>query len=86
MVVIKANAPGLSSKTRYGMPAYANRDGKFVCFFRDKQKFSERYMTLGFNQEANLDDGAMWPIAFALKKLSADAEATIGALVKRAVS
>ena len=84
--VIKANAPGLLPKTWYGMPAYANKDGKVICFFRDTQKFNERYMTLGFNQEANLDEGALWPVAFALTELTADAEATIGALVKRAVS
>lgn len=84
--IIKANAPALSPKLWYGMPAYANKDGKVVCFFRDTQKFKERYMTLGFNQEANLDEGHMWPIAFALKELTAAEEARIGALVKKAVS
>lgn len=84
--IIKANAPTLSPKTWYGMPAYANKDGKVVCFFRDTQKFKERYMTLGFNEEANLDEGAMWPIAFALKELTAAEEAKIAALVKKAVS
>jgi uncharacterized protein YdhG (YjbR/CyaY superfamily) len=83
--IIKANAPGLSPKTWYGMPAYADTNGKVICFFRDTQKFSERYMTLGFNQEANLDDGAMWPIAYALKELSAEDEAKIAEIVKRAV-
>ena len=83
--IIKASAPALSPKLWYGMPAYA-RDGKVVCFFRDTQKFKERYITLGFNQEANLDEGAMWPIAFALKELTAAEEAKIGALVKKAVS
>ena len=83
--IVKTNAPGLAPKTWYGMPAYA-KDGKVVLFFRDRQKFKERYMTLGFNEEANLDDGAMWPIAFALKELTVDIEAKIGALVKKAVS
>ena len=84
--IIKASAPALTPKTWYGMPAYADKDGKVVCFFRGAEKFKERYMTLGFNQEANLDDGAMWPIAFALKELTAVEEARIGALVKKAVS
>ena len=83
--IIKASAPALSPRLWYGMPAYA-KDGKVVCFFRDTQKFKERYMTLGFNQEANLDEGAMWPIAFALKALTAAEEARISALVKKAVS
>ncbi|HET6572419.1 MAG TPA: DUF1801 domain-containing protein, partial [Fimbriiglobus sp.] len=83
--IIKASAPALAPKLWYGMPAYA-KDGKVVCFFRDTQKFKERYMTLGFNEDANLDDGAMWPIAFALKGLTATEEARIGALVKKAVS
>ena len=82
--IIKASAPALSPKLWYGMPAYA-KDGKVVCFFR-AQKFKERYMTLGFNEEANLDEGAMWPTAFALKELTAAEEARIGALVKKAVS
>jgi uncharacterized protein YdhG (YjbR/CyaY superfamily) len=84
--IIKASAPALSPKTWYGMPAYANKDGKVVCFFQSAQKFDSRYATLGFSDEANLDEGAMWPTSFALKELSATEEATIGALVKRAVS
>jgi uncharacterized protein YdhG (YjbR/CyaY superfamily) len=84
--IIKAHAPALSPRLWYGMPAYANKDGKVVCFFRGGEKFKERYMTLGFNQEANLDEGHMWPIAFALKALTATEEARIGALVKKAVS
>jgi hypothetical protein len=83
--IIKASAPTLSPKLWYGMPAYA-KDGKVICFFRSAQKFKERYMTLGFNNEANLDEGHMWPIAFALKELTAAEEARIGALVKKAVS
>jgi len=83
--IIKASAPPLSPKLWYGMPAYA-KDGKVICFFRSRQKFKERYMTLGFNNEANLDEGHMWPIAFALKELTAAEEARIGALVKKAVS
>ena len=83
--VIKASAPALSPKLWYGMPAYA-KDGKVVFFFRSGQKFKERYMTLGFNSEANLDEGHMWPIAFALKELTAAEEAMIGALIKKAVS
>ena len=83
--IIKASAPVLTPKLWYGMPAYA-KGGKVVCFFRDTQKFEERYMTLGFNEDANLDEGAMWPVAFALKELTADDEARIGALVKKAVS
>jgi hypothetical protein len=83
--VIKASAPALSPKLWYGMPAYA-KDGKVICFFRSGQKFKERYMTLGFNSEANLDEGHMWPIAFALKELSAAEEARIGALMKKAVN
>ncbi len=83
--IVKASAPDLSPKTWYGMPAYA-KDGKVVCFFQSAQKFKTRYATLGFSDEANLDKGALWPVAFALKELS-DAEATkIGALVKKAVS
>ena len=84
--IVKANAPSLSSTTWYGMPAYANKDGKAVFFFQDKAKFKARYATLGFNDSANLDDGAMWPIAFALTKLTAADEAKIAALVKKAVS
>jgi uncharacterized protein YdhG (YjbR/CyaY superfamily) len=83
--VIKANAPALSPKLWYGMPAYA-KDGKVVCFFQAAQKFNSRYATFGFNDDANLDEGAMWPTAFALKEVTAAEEATIGALVKRAVS
>lgn len=83
--VIKASAPALSPKTWYGMPAYA-RDDKVVCFFRGGDKFKERYMTLGFNDVANLDEDAMWPIAFALTELTAAEEAKIGAIVKKAVS
>ena len=84
--IVKESAPDLSPKTWYGMPAYANKDGKVVCFFRDAGKFKERYAMLGFNDSANLDQGSMWPIAFALKKLSTADEATIGKLVKKAVS
>jgi uncharacterized protein YdhG (YjbR/CyaY superfamily) len=83
--IIKASAPALAPKTWYGMPAYT-KDGKIVCFFRDRQKFKERYAMFGFNDTANLDKGAMWPVAFALKKLTAADEARIGALVKKAVS
>ena len=83
--VIKASAPGLSSKTWYGMPAYA-KDGKTVCFFQPAQKFKTRYATLGFNDSAKLDEGSMWPTAYALPKLTAADEARIGALVKKAVS
>jgi uncharacterized protein YdhG (YjbR/CyaY superfamily) len=83
--IIKANAPALSPKTWYGMPAYA-KDGKVVCFFTPASKFKERYATLGFNAEANLDDGTMWPTAFALTELTAADEARIAALVKQAVS
>ena len=83
--IIKASAPALSPKLWYGMPAYA-KDGKVICFFRSGQKFKERYMTLGFNNEAKLDEGHMWPITFALKELTAAEESRIGALVKKAVS
>ena len=83
--VIKASAPNLSPKTWYGMPAYA-KDGKVVCFFQSAQKFKTRYATLGFSDQANLDEGAMWPTAFALTELTAADEARIGALVKKAVS
>ena len=82
--IVKASAPILSPKTWYGMPAYANKDGKVVCFFQSAEKFGSRYATLGFNDEANLDEGAMWPTFFALKELTAAEEAKIGALVKRA--
>ena len=84
--IIKASAPGLSPKTWYGMPAYANKDGKVVCFFQAAQKFNARYATFGFNDSARLDEGALWPVAFALKELTADDEAKIAALVKKAVS
>lgn len=83
--VITASAPALSPKLWYGMPAYAN-DGKVVCFFQSAQKFKTRYATLGFSADANLDDGTMWPSAFALMELTAADEARIGALVKKAVS
>jgi uncharacterized protein YdhG (YjbR/CyaY superfamily) len=83
--IVKASAPALSPKTWYGMPAYA-KDGKVVCFFQSAQKFKSRYATFGFSDEANLDQGAMWPTSFALKKLTAAEEAKIGALVKKAVS
>jgi hypothetical protein len=83
--IIKANAPALSPKTWYGMPAYA-KDGDVVCFFQSAQKFKTRYVTLGFSDKANLDEGHMWPTAFALKELTAAEEAKIGALVKKAVS
>jgi uncharacterized protein YdhG (YjbR/CyaY superfamily) len=82
--IIRANAPSLVPKVWYGMPGYA-KDGKVVCFFRSGEKFKERYMTLGFNDSANLDDGAMWPIAFALKELTAEEEERIAAIVKKAV-
>ena len=84
--IITASAPALSPKTWYGMPAYANKDGKVVCFFTAASKFKERYATLGFNAEANLDAGNMWPTSFALKELTAAEEAKIAALVKKAVS
>ena len=84
--IVKANAPSLSSTTWYGMPAYANKAGKAVFFFQDKAKFKARYSTLGFNDTANLDDGGLWPVAFALKELTAADEARIGTLVKKAVS
>ena len=83
--IIEATAPALWAKTWYGMPAYA-MDGKVVCFFQSAQKFKSRYATFGFSDTANLDEGAMWPTAFALKKLTAADEARIAALVKRAVS
>ncbi len=82
--VIKASAPALSPRLWYGMPAYA-KDGKVVCFFQSAQKFKTRYATFGFSDKANLDDDAMWPVAFALKELTATEEARIGALVKKAV-
>ena len=84
--IIKASAPALSPKTWYGMPAYVNKEGKVVCFFQTAQKFNTRYATLGFNDTANLDEGALWPVAFALKELTATEEARISALVKKALS
>ena len=83
--IIKASAPILSPKTWYGMPAYA-KDGKVVCFFQSAQKFNTRYATLGFSDAANLDEGALWPTAYALKELTAAEAAKIGALVQKAVS
>jgi len=82
--IVKANAPALMPKTWYGMPAYANQDGKVVCFFQSAQKFGARYATFGFNDAARLDDGEMWPTAFALKALTAADEKKIATLVKRA--
>jgi uncharacterized protein YdhG (YjbR/CyaY superfamily) len=84
--IVTANAPDLAPKTWYGMPAYANKDGKVVCFFQSAHKFNARYATFGFNDVANLDEGAMWPISFALKELTPTEEAKIAALVKKAVS
>jgi uncharacterized protein YdhG (YjbR/CyaY superfamily) len=83
--IVKASAPVLSPRTWYGMPAYA-KDGKVVCFFQSGQKFKTRYATFGFSDKANLDEGAMWPTAFALKELTADVEARIAALVRQAIS
>jgi uncharacterized protein YdhG (YjbR/CyaY superfamily) len=84
--IVTASAPDLSPKTWYGMPAYANKDGKVVCYFTAASKFKERYATFGFNPAANLDEGTMWPTSFALTELTTDNEARIGALVKKAVS
>jgi uncharacterized protein YdhG (YjbR/CyaY superfamily) len=84
--IIKDSAPDLSPKTWYGMPAYANKDGKVVCYFTPASKFKERYATFGFNADAHLDEGTMWPTSWALTKLTADDEARIAALVKKAVS
>lgn len=83
--IVKATAPGLFPKTWYGMPAYANGDGKVVCFFQAASKFNYRYATFGFQEDAHLDEGAMWPTSFAIKKLTAAEEAKITALVKKAV-
>src|SRR6202011_6339425 len=83
--IVKASAPALSPRTWYGMPAYAN-DGNVVCFFQSGAKFKTRYATLGFSDKANLDEGAMWPTAFALKELTATEQARIAALLKKAVS
>ena len=84
--IITANAPSLSPKTWYGMPAYANKDGKVVCFFQSADKFKARYATFGFNDAAHLDEGAMWPTSFALRQLTPADESRIAALVKKAVS
>lgn len=84
--VVKANAPDLTSRTWYGMPAWANEAGKVICFFTPAAKFKERYASFGFNADANLDDGSMWPTAWALTKLTAADEKKIGELVKKAVS
>ena len=84
--IVQASAPSLMPKTWYGMPAYANEDGKVVCFFTAASKFKERYATFGFNAVANLDEGAMWPTSFALKELTPDAEAKIRELVTKAMS
>ena len=84
--IVKKNAPDLTPKTWYGMPAYANKDGKVVLFFRNAEKFKERYAMIGFNDTANLDDGSLWPVAFALTKLTKADEARIAKLVKQAVS
>jgi uncharacterized protein YdhG (YjbR/CyaY superfamily) len=84
--IVKDSAPELSPKTWYGMPAYANEDGKVVCYFTSADKFKERYATLGFNAAANLDKGEMWPTSFALKKLTAAEEKKIATLVRKAVS
>lgn len=84
--IIKTNAPALLPRTWYGMPAYAKDNGKIVCFFQSTQRFKTRYATFGFMHEANLDEGHMWPTAFALEKLTVTEEAKIAALVKKAVS
>jgi len=84
--IITANVPDLAPKTWYGMPAYANEDGKIICFFQPAAKFKTRYATFGFNDSAHLDDGALWPVVFALTELTAADEARIAALVKKAVS
>jgi uncharacterized protein YdhG (YjbR/CyaY superfamily) len=84
--IVKAGAPSLSPKTWYGMPAWANKDGKVVCYFQSAEKFNSRYATFGFSDQANLDAGAMWPTSFALRELTAADEKKIRALVKKAVS
>ena len=84
--IVTASAPGLAPKTWYGMPAWANKDGKVVCFFQSASKFKSRYSTFGFQDPARLDEGAMWPVSFAVKDLTAADEARITALVKKAVS
>jgi hypothetical protein len=83
--ILKSSAPTLFAKTWYGMPAYVHKDGKVLCYFRDRYKFKERYAMFGFNDSANLDEGAMWPVAFALPELTTDDEKRIAALVKKAV-
>jgi uncharacterized protein YdhG (YjbR/CyaY superfamily) len=84
--IVTASAPALMPRTWYGMPAYANEDGKVVCYFTSADKFKSRYATLGFNDDANLDEGAMWPTSFALTELTAAEETKIAVLVKKAVS
>jgi uncharacterized protein YdhG (YjbR/CyaY superfamily) len=84
--IIKANAPTLYAKTWYGMPAYWNQEGKVVCFFQNAEKFKARYATIGFSDQARLDDGVMWPTSYALTELTADAESSIVALLKKALS
>ena len=84
--IIKTSAPALSPRTWYGMPAYANKGGKVICFFQSAHRFKSRYATFGFNDAAHLDEGNMWPTAFALTELTGAEEAKIGALVKKAVS
>jgi len=84
--LIKANAPSLSPKTWYGMPAYVDKDGKLICFFQAASKFNVRYATFGFQPDANLDEGVMWPTSYALKELTTAEEAKIKALLKKAVS
>lgn len=84
--IIRANAPALEPKTWYGMPAYANKDGKIVCFYQAADKFGTRYGTLGFNDSAHIDDGNMWPVAYAITSLDAAAEQKVAALIKKAVS
>jgi hypothetical protein len=84
--IISENAPNLMPKTWYGMPAYANKEGKIVCFFRPAQRFNDRFLTLGFNDIANLDDGDMWPLSYAVKELTPAVEQQIAELIKRAAS
>jgi hypothetical protein len=84
--IIEASAPGLLPRTWYGMPAYADKDGKIIIYFRPALRFNERYMTLGFNDAAHLDEGAMWPMSFSVKELTPDAKTMISALVKKSVS
>ncbi|HJP96146.1 MAG TPA: hypothetical protein VJ843_02115 [Candidatus Saccharimonadales bacterium] len=84
--IIAANAPSLMPKTWYGMPAYANQDGKIICFFRPAQRFGDRFMTLGFNDVAHLDEGEMWPLSYAVKELTPAVEKQIAELVKKAAN